>query len=488
MTLDVETCWAAVRSRDRRFEGRFVLAVRTTGIYCRPGCPARTPRRENVVFLPTAAAAETAGFRPCLRCRPDAAPDTPAWSGTSATVARALRLIGDGTVADGGLDELAGRLGIGARHLRRLFHEHLGAPPRVIALTRRVHFARQLVEQTAWPMADVAAAAGFGSLRRFNDAMRATYGRAPGAFRRGGAAADRVVRPLVLRLPYRAPYDHAALLGFLAERAIPGVEQVEGGVYRRAAAWAGGTGIIEVAPAAEGDALVLSVEPPGGALVAVVARVKRLFDLDSDPAPVAEHLGRDPLLGPLVRQRPGLRVPGAWDPFELAVRAFLGQQVSVRAARTLAGRLAARWGTPLPVARPGLTHVFPGAAALAAADLSGVGLTGARARALSAFAGAVASGAVALHGGPDLDETVRRLAELPGVGPWTAQYVAMRALGEPDAFPDGDLGLRKALSDGPDPASAAALRRRAEAWRPWRAYAALHLWTSLGDPPAGEER
>ncbi|MBP7147848.1 MAG: helix-turn-helix domain-containing protein [Acidobacteria bacterium] len=481
MTLDPDACWNAVRSRDRRFEGRFVLGVRTTRVYCRPGCPARMPRRENVAFFPSPAAAELAGFRACLRCRPDAAPDTPAWNGTSATVARALRLISAGALQDGGLDDLAERLGVGARHLRRLFLEHVGAPPRAISLSRRAHFARQLIERTDWPVSEVARAAGFGSVRRFNECVRRTFGCPPSRLRTGAAARRETGRALCLRLPFKPPFDAAALFSFLAARALPGVESVEGDVYRRAASWPDGSGIVEVRLAPDGRALLLSIDPPSSSgLMQVVARARRLFDLEADPGPIAAHLARDPLLAPLVRRRPGLRVPGAWDAFEQGVRALLGQQISVAAARTLAGHIVGRYGTPLARAAHGVTHLFPSPAALAGADFGAIGLTRARAHALSAFVAAARGGALWAGCASDLDSTVRRLTGHEGIGAWTAHYIAMRALGEPDAFPDGDLGLRKAAAPGALPLSAAELRRRAERWRPWRAYAAVHLWASLG--------
>jgi AraC family transcriptional regulator, regulatory protein of adaptative response / DNA-3-methyladenine glycosylase II len=483
--LDREACWRAHRARDARFDGRFYTAVLSTGVYCRPICPARTPRPEHCAYYPSAAAAQAAGFRPCLRCRPELAPGVAGWRGTANTVARALALIAAGAWGEADdVDALAERVGVGGRHLRRLFARHVGAPPVRVAQAQRVLLAKRLVAETRLPLSDVAAAAGFGSLRRFNEVMRRTFRRPPGALRRAGAAAA-ADGAITLALPHTAPYDWPGLLGFLAARAIPGVEQVEDGAYRRTIALAGATGTVEVRRDPRGARLLATLRLSRlGALAPAVDRLRRLLDLDADAAAIDAHLAADPLLAPLVRARPGARVPGAWDPFELAVRAILGQQVSVAAARTLAGRLAARHGAPLPGGEPGLARVFPSPEALAGADLAGLGLTGARAAALRGLARAVLADPALLAPAEDLEATVARLAALPGVGRWTAQVVAMRALDEPDAFPEGDLGLLRAAARGGAPGSPPALLRRAEAWRPWRAYAAIHLW--LG-PPSGPE-
>jgi len=467
MALDTDRMYRAMVSRDRRFEGHFVIGVRTTGIYCRPGCPARTPRRENVRFFPCAAAAQAAGLRPCLRCRPDAAPGTPAALGTPATVTRALRLIAQGALDDAGVDPLAERLGVTSRHLRRLFDRHLGASPLEVAHTQRVHFARKLLEETALPMTEVAHAAGFASVRRFNEAMRdaldatptelRTRGRAKAAPPRSRDAGDAVV----LRLPYREPLAFEELLAFLGARAIPGVERVDDATYERVVspgAPGGGPGTIAVRRAPAGAHLLVTIRGVGGAdLFALVARVRALFDLDADPARIDAHLARDRVLGAAVRARPGLRVPGAWDPFEIAVRAILGQQVTVRAASTLAGRLVARFGRPVAGGTDGLTHLFPEPGALVDADIAAIGLPRARAEAIRGLARAVASGEGAI-------EDAERFASLTGVGAWTAGYVAMRALRDPDAFPRGDAVLKH-------------FERASDPWRPWRAYAAMHLWT-----------
>jgi AraC family transcriptional regulator of adaptative response / DNA-3-methyladenine glycosylase II len=487
MPLDADACYRALRTRDARFDGHFFTGVRTTGVYCRPVCPARTPKRENCLFLPCAAAAREAGFRPCLRCRPEASPGTPAWRGSSATVARALRLIDGGALDSGSVDALADRLGIGARQLRRLFLEHLGATPLAVAQTRRLHFAKKLIDETALPFSEIAFAAGFSSIRRFNDAVRSTWGRSPRDLRsaRATRGSNGQAAPLELRLPFRPPLDWDGLAGFFAGRAIPGVELATAERYVRSFSLDGVTGTLDVTPRPGETHLVarLYVDAPAP-LIRISERLRRQFDLGADPLTIGEQLGRDPMLAPLVARRPGLRVPGAWDGFEVAVRAILGQQVSVRGAATLAGRLAEAHGTALPAAaqRPkgdGMpTLLFPRPEALLELDAARIGLTRARAAAISTLARAVRDGSVDLEASRDLDSTVAQLRSLPGIGEWTAQYVAMRALHEPDAFPHGDLGLRRALGGRAALASAAEVWSRGEAWRPWRAYAALHLWNS----------
>jgi len=480
--LDPEACYRALSTRDRRFDGRFFTGVRSTGIYCRPICPAPTPRRENCVFLACAAAAEMAGFRPCLRCRPEASPGTPAWLGTSATVSRALRLIGDGALDDGGVPELAARLGIGERHLRRLFLAHLGATPLAVASTRRVLFARRLLDETALPVAQVALASGFASVRRFNEAMRAAFRTTPSALRRGRAAAA-AGSDLLLRLPYRPPFPWAALLAFLAPRCVAGVEEVDGDAYRRSFEVAGAQGVVEVRPVELRDQLLARIRLAEPApLIRIAERLRNLFDLGADPAAIEPALRQGRRLARRLAALPGVRVPGSFDGFELAVRAILGQQVSVAAATALAGRLAAHYGAPLRVAAwPGssLRRVFPAPASLAGLDARRAGLPRARAGAIQALARAVEAGRLALDGSRELDDSVRELSALPGIGEWTAQVVAMRALREPDAFPAGDLGLRRALGSDGRPATPAQVRALAEAWRPWRAYAAALLW--MGD-------
>lgn len=481
--LDPGVCYRALGSRDARFDGRFFVGVVTTGIYCRPICPAPTPKRRNVRFFPCAAAAAEAGFRPCLRCRPEASPWTPAWQGTSATVSRALRLIDEGALDAEDVESLAARLGLGSRHLRRLFEEHVGASPLAVAQTRRIHFAKKLLDETDLPVTRVALAAGFASVRRFNTALRETYGRPPrelrASARHGRPAAGGV---LELRLAWRPPFDAAALTRFLEPRAIPGVECVRDGVYRRVLAANGDAGSVEVVTDPDARALRLRVPAfAAPALVDLAARARRLFDLDADPGRIQAHLGRDRRLAARLRRLPGLRVPGAWDPFELAVRIVLGQQVSVRHATALTGGLVERLGEPLQAPLPeGLGARFPGPERLAEASPAALGgMPRQRAEAIRALARAVAEGRLDLETSPGLDPALEQLLALPGIGPWTAQVIAMRALREPDAFPAGDLGLRRAAAPrGAPPLPAGELERRAETWRPWRAYAAMALWAS----------
>jgi AraC family transcriptional regulator, regulatory protein of adaptative response / DNA-3-methyladenine glycosylase II len=481
MPFDHDVCYRAVASRDRRFDGRFFTGVLTTGVYCRPICPARTPHRQNVRFFPCAAAAEEAGFRPCRRCRPETSPGTPAWLGTSATVSRALRLIMAGALDGISVDELADRLGIGARHLRRLFLAHLGASPSAIARTRRVHFARKLIDETDLPMTEVAHSSQFASVRRFNAAVRSAFGSTPSELRhqsRHGVAAPNGTG-IVLQLPFRRPYQWDALLGFLAARAIPGVEEVKAGCYRRAIEVDRATGVIEVTRVAGKDALQLRIRlAEAGDLSQIVGRVRRMFDLDADPLEIAARLRLDPLLAPLVTALPGVRVPGAWDPFEITIRAILGQQVSVKAATTLAGRLVKSFGRAMTNGIGGPLSLFPRPEVLAEADLTTIGLTRARTETVNRIASAVRGGTLSFDALTGLDDAVEHLTAMRGVGPWTAQYIAMRALGEPDAFPASDLGLLAAVSSGSRPIRPTELAQRAEAWRPWRAYAAMLLWQS----------
>jgi AraC family transcriptional regulator of adaptative response / DNA-3-methyladenine glycosylase II len=450
-------------------------AVVTTGIYCRAGCPA-TPLRRHTRPYAYAAAAEAAGFRPCLRCRPDREPE-PSWVDAPELVCRAMRAIVDGALDGATEDVLAARLGVSARHLRRLFAAHIGATPAEVARSRRAHFARRLLDETDLTIAAVAAAAGFRSSRHMHRVMKEVFRFTPGELRARRRRPDRCVADggLELRLRYRAPLAWDALLAFLAPRAIPGVESVdrEAGTYRRTIEQAGHPGVVEVWHEPQHRALRLRVHLPDyDDLVHLVAGVRRLFDLDADPAEIDAVLARDPRLRPLVRAQPGVRVPGALDPFEVGVRAVLGQQVSVATGTRLAGRFVAAHGRAVPGLAPlGLTHVFPrpeDVATRGLAALAAVGLPRARAAAVEAFARAVTHGDLPRGRDAGLDATVRALRRLPGFGDWTAQYVAMRAFGERDAFPAGDLGLRRVL--GPDAAA------RAERWRPWRAYGALHCW------------
>jgi AraC family transcriptional regulator of adaptative response / DNA-3-methyladenine glycosylase II len=469
--MDADGMYRATQARDRRFEGRFVVAVRTTGVYCRPGCPAPLPRRRNVRFYRSAAGAEAAGFRACLRCRPDLAADTPGAGGTSSTVLRALRLIDEGALDDGGLDALAARLGVGARHLRRLFIAHLGAAPKRVAITRRLHFARRLMDDGAMSVSEIALASGFGSVRRFNAAVRATFHRSPRELSdKRARRATHSAGALTVRLAYKPPYALAPMFAFLGQRAIPGVEAVDGATYRRTVRIDGEPGTITVRPADGESALEVTVSPPrSSGLYTAVERVRRIFDLGSDPAEVAGALRRDLRLAERVKRCPGLRLPGAWDPFELAVRAVLGQQVSVRAAATLAGRLVERFGTPLPLGESASPdRLFPAPEALAEADLRRIGLPRSRAEALRGLARAVVRGEL---GFDDPEVTRAQLLELSGVGPWTTEYIVLRALSDPDAFPAGDLHLQRTTGLG-----RAALLLASEAWRPFRGYAALYLW------------
>jgi AraC family transcriptional regulator of adaptative response / DNA-3-methyladenine glycosylase II len=481
--LDAEALNRARISRDARFDGKFFIAVTSTGIYCRPICPSRFAKRSHVRFFGSTAAAEAAGFRPCLRCRPEAAPGTPAWLGTAAVVRRALRLIDDGALDEDSVDALAARLGIGSRHLVRLFGRHVGASPIAVAQTRRLHFAVCLLEETELPITEIAMAAGYGSCRRFHDAFRNTYRRSPRELRkaRRGGAAGNASEEVVLRLAYRPPYDWQHMQEFLARRAIPGVERVDAAGYVRTLACAGGQALIAVRALAGEHALELRVAgAPPSALLPLASAARRVFDLAGDPARIGAGLAADPLIGPLVARRPGLRIPGAWDAFECAVRAVLGQQVSVAAARTLAARLIARCGAPLRAGERGLTHLFPAPADLAHANLEGLGLTTTRAAALKSLARAVLERRVDFGGAPA--DVAAALAALPGIGPWTAEYVALRALGEPDAFPYGDWVLRRmAAPPGAAVLSATELEQRASRWRPWRGYAAVHLWRAAGD-------
>lgn len=496
MQLDRRTCRRARLARDARFDGRFFVGVRTTGVFCRPICPAVAPAERNVEYFPTAAAAAEAGFRSCLRCRPECAPGTPAWAGVSTTIARALRLIADDTLQEDRVEDLAARLGVGARHLRRLFVEHLGATPVAVFQTRRLLAAKRLIDETNLPLTRVAMAAGFGSVRRFNAAFRDTYGRSPRALREGGAARERGPG-FSFQLRFRPPFDWHAMLAFFGARAIPGVEAVDGRAYRRTIAIGADAGWFEVAAVDEG-ALRLTIDiADTAALLRIVSRVRRQFDLDADPMAIDPHLAADPVLAPLVAARPGFRVPGAWDGFELGVRAILGQQVSVKAATTLAGRLVRAFGRPLQppdgagrvAALPaGLSHLFPLPAVLADADLAPIGLPAARANTIRNLARAIVEGQVSLTGDVDPVEARARLRRLPGVGEWTAEYIALRALGDPDAFPAGDLGVLRAMGMR----SAREVVARARSWQPWRAYATLHLWSAMsapgGGPPASSTR
>ncbi|WP_239521381.1 AlkA N-terminal domain-containing protein [Blastococcus saxobsidens] len=472
--LDHERCYRAVAGRDARFDGWFFTAVRTTGIYCRPSCPARTPLARNVSFFSTAAAAQGAGFRACRRCRPDAAPGSPDWDVRADVVARAMRLIADGEVERSGVPGLAARLGYSERQLNRLLVGELGVGPLALARAQRAQTARLLIETTDLPMADVAFAAGFASIRQFNDTVREVFALTPTELRRSRRAAPGG-QPgwLSLRLAARAPYAADEVLLFLGAHAVPGLEEWDGTTFSRVLDLPHGPAVVHLSPAADGAAAVtarLRLTELRDLGVAV-SRCRRMLDLDADPAAVDDVLGADPALGPLVAGAPGRRVPASPDADELAVRAVLGQQVSVAGARTLTARLLTAAGTPLPEPVGTLTHAFPRPEALADADLTAVGLTGARRRTVHALATALADGAVTLGPGAERTQAERELRAVPGIGPWTAALVGLRGLADPDVWLPGDLALRRSLAALGSSDTAAATR-----WRPWSSYAVLHLW------------
>jgi AraC family transcriptional regulator of adaptative response / DNA-3-methyladenine glycosylase II len=482
MDLDWRVCSRARLSRDPRFDGKFFIGVIGSMVYCRPICPAPTAKEKNCRYFSSAAAAAEAGFRPCLRCRPECSPGTPAWLGTSNTVSRALRLIGEGGLQDGGVESLAERLGVGSRHLRRLFLRHLGATPMAVAQTRRLDFAKKLIDETRLPMGQIALASGFGCVRRFNAAIRTVYKRTPTQIRR-------LVRPkeaslgnqYLFRLNFRPPYHWAGVLSYLAARATSGVELVEKNCYRRTISLNGADGYFEISLDERHSALIARIEfGDPQMLFFIVERIRAMFDLNADWATIVQALKSDSMLALAMDADPGLRVPGSWNGFELATRAILGQQVTVKGATALAGRLARRFGKPFS-GPAGLNHLFPTPEVLADAKLAGIGLTGARAETIRGLSRAVASGKIDFEGVIDTDNFLTRLCEIPGIGRWTAQYVAMRALREPDAFPSSDLGLLRALKLK----SFRDLESRAEAWRPWRAYAAMYLWKvgTASSPP-----
>lgn len=475
-SIDPKVCEQARLTRDARFDGLFFTAVRTTGIYCRPVCPAPTALSRNVEYFANAAAAASAGFRPCLRCRPEAAPGTPLTRARSELVAAALRMIDAGALDDCSVAQLARRIGVGERHLRRLFVEELGAGPLEIAATRRLLFAKKLLTETSLPITHIAHAAGYASLRRFNAAFLAGYKRAPRDLRRDESATP-ASNTLTLRIPYRAPYDFSALLAFFGRRAIPGIETVDATSYTRRFAFDGKSGTLRVSETRDADALALDVDFPDAArLQELCMRVRRLFDTDADIAAINAQLARDPRLRAFVRRHSGQRLPGGWDGFEIAVRAVLGQQISVAAARTLATRLLERFGVPATLPDGERFRLFPTPHSLAGADLTKIGLPRTRAATLNTIARAVADGIVDFRPEQSLDGFVAGWCELPGIGAWTAHYIAMRALSHPDAFPAADLVLRKMLGDGGTLLSARAVESHAQAWRPWRAYAVMHLW------------
>ncbi|WP_189328490.1 DNA-3-methyladenine glycosylase 2 family protein [Actinoplanes ianthinogenes] len=498
MELDFERCYRAVDSRDQRFDGCFYTAVRTTGIYCRPSCPAVTPKRENVTFYVSAAAAQRGGFRACRRCRPDAAPGSPEWDARADTVGRAMRLIGDGVVDREGVSGLASRLGYTERHLNRMLTTELGAGPLALARAQRAQTARILVETTDLGLAEIAFAAGFGSVRQFNDTMLEVYAQAPGRLRETRRAVRGEAGTINLRLAYRAPLHVGALLGFLGARTLPGVDELDGETYRRGMTLPHGSASVALRPGQRWVFATLRLSDVRD-LAPAVARCRRLLDLDADPDAVDGMLGGNPALGAAVRAEPGVRVPRAVDGFEMAVRAVVGQQVSVSGARTTLGRIVRAAGEVgaseapdalgpsgsalgpsgpalAPAATTKLLTGFPPAHVVAELPDAAFGMPAARRDTIRALATAVADGKLDLEPGADRAETTARLLELPGIGPWTAGYVAMRAIGDPDVFLSTDLAARRGAAALGLPDSAKALATHAERWRPWRSYALIRLW------------
>ena len=479
---DPDRCYLAVQSRDPRFDGWFVTAVTSTGIYCRPSCPARTPHRRNVRFLPTAAAAQRAGFRACKRCRPDATPGSPEWDVRADVVGRAMRLIADGTIDRTGVPGLAAELGYSVRQLERLLLAEVGAGPIALARAQRAQTARVLIETTSLPMSEIAFGAGFASIRQFNDTIRSVFGVAPSGLRAGrsgrGRPADGGSGTLTVRLPFRRPLAPDNLFGHLAATAVPGVEEVVDTTYRRTLRLAHGPGVVALTPTPDHIACRVDLAEVAD-LTTAIARCRRLLDLDADPEAVDRVLGADPGLGPLVRKVPGRRVPRTVDGPEFAIRSVLGQQVSTAAARTTTAVLVAEYGQPVDDAGGGLTHLFPTPEQLLGTVPA---LAGGRGRTLAALVEAVVAGRLDLGPGCDRLEARRVLGALPGVGPWTVEMVAMRALGDPDAFCDGDLGVRRAAQALGLATSPSALRAHSGRWRPWRAYAVQYLWATTDHP------
>ncbi|MBD0293344.1 MAG: DNA-3-methyladenine glycosylase 2 family protein [Jiangellaceae bacterium] len=492
--LDDDACYRAVSSRDGRFDGMFYTAVTSTRIYCRPSCPARTPKRENVRFYRSAAQAQAAGFRACRRCRPDVSPGSPEWNIRADLTGRAMRLIADGAVDRDGVTGLSARLNYSERQLRRAVVAEVGAGPLQLARAQRAHTARTLLETADLPVTEIAYAAGFASIRQFNDTIRQVYATTPSDLRRHARRdqrdRNRAAGAIELRLAYRRPADISGLVGFLAARAVPGVEELTGRTYRRSLQLPHGTGIAELTPADGYLQATLWLADPRD-LPAAVSRCRRLFDLDADNAAVDDVLGADPLLRPLVAATPGRRVPGAVDGDELAVRAILGQQISVAAARRLAERLVQAYGKPLDAPRGAVTHTFPSAMALAAVDPAAFPLSVRRGQTLHELVTRLTNGRIRLDPGADRDEAERTLVDIPGIGPWTAGYVRMRALSDPDVFLPTDLGVRRGLSSAGLAHDPQAAMEASSAWRPWRSYALMHLWAlapSASPAPSGDHR
>jgi AraC family transcriptional regulator, regulatory protein of adaptative response / DNA-3-methyladenine glycosylase II len=483
MLPDHDTCYRAILAKDTRFDGRLFTAVLTTGIYCRPICPARLPKSSNVKFYPSAAGAQEAGFRPCLRCRPETAPDTPAWNGTSASIGRALRLIEEGGLDENGVDHLAMRVGLGDRQLRRLFLKHVGATPVAVAQTRRVLLAKQLLHETRLPMAQIALASGFGSIRRFNEVFQDLFKRPPTEIRRGLSPeiAHTSGDQIALKLRFRTPYEWVGVESFLRHRLYDGIEGFDGATYQRSFIIDGVAGVVRVGRG-EGDWLDVQVRCQNlVCLPKVIARVRNTFDLASDPNAISQHLSASPILSGLVALRPGLRLPSSWDGFEGVVRAVLGQQITVKAAIGLGNKLTAVLGRRLPDEIKGdgpVTHSFPTPEEVARADLSFMPMPKSRQRTLHAVAEAFSQEPDLLEG--EISQVRHRLACITGIGPWTLDYIALRVLRDPDAMPSTDVALVRALTSLTfRPCTPADVARESEAWAPWRSYAAQHLWESL---------
>jgi AraC family transcriptional regulator of adaptative response / DNA-3-methyladenine glycosylase II len=485
---EFERCYGALQSRDQRFDGWFFTAVTSTRIYCRPSCPARTPKRENVRFYSTSAAAQQGGFRACLRCRPDAAPGSPEWLGRADVAARAVKLILHGAVDTDGVSGLAQRLGYSERQLHRVLLAEIGTGALALARAQRAQTARLLLETTDLPVTQIAFASGFASVRQFNDTVRSIFARTPtelrrSADKRNGAIAriglaDRVPTQTVsLRLAYRKPFSAGPLIDFLSHRAIPRVELVESGAYTRTLRLKNANAVVSLIPEDGYVRAEFALEDLRD-LTSAVARCRQLLNLDADPVAVDDALSKDRLLEPLVRRFPGLRVPGAVDGFEIAVRAVVGQQISVTGARTVAARLVEAAGRDSIVTEKSVTRTFPSAAELASLDREEFPMPRARARALLQLAESVADGHISIDPGSDPAELQAKLNSIPGIGGWTSSYVVMRALGDPDAFMPTDLGLKRAIAALGQPEDTASITARAEAWRPWRSYALFHLWSS----------
>lgn len=483
MYTETERCVRAVRSKDARFDGWFFTAVLTTRIYCRPSCPVVPPKPENMTFYPSAAACQQAGFRACKRCRPDTSPGSPEWNQRADLVARAMRLIADGVVDREGVPGLAARLGYSTRQIERQLLAELGAGPLALARAQRAQTARVLIETTALPMADIAFAAGFSAIRTFNDTVREVFALAPGELRaRAPRRAPGGTRGVLgLRLPFRAPLNPDNLFGHLAATAVPGVEEWRDGVYRRTLRLPYGHGIVALTPRPDHIACRLTLSDLRDLTVAI-SRCRRMLDLDADPVAIDDQLRTDPLLAPLVDKAPGRRVPRTVDEAEFAVRAVLGQQVSTAAARTHAGRLVTAHGEPVDDPEGGLTHLFPSSGALAAVDPASLAMPRTRRTTFTTLVNQLADGSLQLGVASDWSQTRARLLGLPGFGPWTVDVIAMRALGDPDAFLPTDLGIRRAAQELGLPSTPAALTARAETWRPWRAYAVQYLWATDSHP------